>query len=136
ASSKLLIDDVVGRGNAALLLPLALGAGLATVIQAATSFSLSQILGVAAQREISNIRRRLHAHVIHLPTRWFDATRTGELISRVMNDAEGIRNLVGTGLVQLAGGLLTAVLALGVLFWLNWQLTLANLVVLTAFATA
>ncbi len=136
ASSKLLIDDVVGRGRAELLLPLAIGAGFATVVQAVTAFALSQVLGVAAQREISEIRKRLHAHVMRLPTRWFDATKTGELISRVMNDAEGIRNLVGTGLVQLVGGLLTALLALGVLFWLNWQLTLVNLVVLAGFATA
>ncbi|KAB2957134.1 MAG: ABC transporter ATP-binding protein [Thermoanaerobaculia bacterium] len=133
ASSKFLIDEVVGAGRRELLLPLALGAGVATLIQAVTSYGLSQLLGVAAQREIAEMRKRLQAHVLRLPTRFFDATKSGELISRVMNDAEGIRNLVGTGLVQLAGGLLTAALALAVLFWLEWRLTLANLIVLGAF---
>jgi subfamily B ATP-binding cassette protein MsbA len=133
ASSKFLIDEVVGAGRRDLLLPLALAAGLATLVQAATSYALSQLLGVAAQHEIAEMRKRLQAHVLRLPTRFFDATKSGELISRVMNDAEGIRNLVGTGLVQLAGGLLTAALALAVLFWLEWRLTLANLVVLGAF---
>jgi subfamily B ATP-binding cassette protein MsbA len=133
ASSKYLIDEVVGRGNIALLLPLALAAGAATLIQAATSFGLSQLLGVEAQRQIAEMRKRLHAHVLRLPTGYFDSAKSGELIARVMNDAEGIRNLVGTGLVQLAGGLLTAALAFGVLLWLNWQLTAAILVVLAAF---
>ncbi|HSM13389.1 MAG TPA: ABC transporter ATP-binding protein [Thermoanaerobaculia bacterium] len=133
ASSKYLIDEVVGKHNVELLLPLALAAGLATFVQAGSSFALSQLLGVAAQGEIAAMRRRLHAHVIRLPTRYFDSTKSGELISRVMSDAEGIRNLVGTGLVQLVGGLLSAALALGVLFWLNWRLTLANLVVIGAF---
>lgn len=133
ASSKYLIDDVVGQGRTEMLVPLALAAGAATLIQAGTSFTLARLLGIAAQFEISKMRRRIHAHVLHLPTRYFDATKTGELISRVMNDAEGIRNLVGTGLVQLAGGILTATLALGVLFWLNWRLTLLILVVLALF---
>ena len=125
---------MVAKGRAELLMPLALAAGVATVIQAATSYALSQMLGVAAQREIAEMRKRLQAHVLRLPTRFFDSTKSGELISRVMNDAEGIRNLVGTGLVQLLGGILTALLALGVLLWLNWRLTLANLVVLPASA--
>ncbi|HLF57873.1 MAG TPA: ABC transporter transmembrane domain-containing protein, partial [Thermoanaerobaculia bacterium] len=133
ASSKYLIDEVIGHGRRELLLPLAIAAGAATLIQAATSFGLSQLLGVAAQREIAQLRKRLHAHVLRLPTSFFDATKSGELISRVMNDAEGIRNLVGTGLVQLAGGFLTAGLALGVLLWLNWKLTLGNMVVVASF---
>jgi len=133
ASSKFLIDDVVGRGRWELLLPLAVGAGIATLVQAGTSFSLSQLLGVAAQGQIAEMRKRLHAHVLRLPTSFFDATKSGELINRVMNDAEGIRNLVGTGLVQLAGGFLSALLAFGVLLWLNWKLTLVNVVVVGAF---
>ena len=124
---------MVAKGRAELLMPLALAAGVATLIQAATSYALSQMLGVAAQREIAEMRKRLQAHVVRLPTRFFDSAKSGELISRVMNDAEGIRNLVGTGLVQLLGGILTALLALGVLLWLNWRLTLANLVVLAGF---
>lgn len=115
ASSKYLIDEVLGAGNVALLLPLALAAGAATLVQAATSFGLTQVLGIAAQGQIAEMRKRLHAHVLRLPTRYFDSVKSGELISRVMNDAEGIRNLVGTGLVQLTGGFLTAGLALAVL---------------------
>ena len=99
-----------------LLLPIALAAGAATIVQAVTSFALSQILGVAAQRAITDMRKRVQAHVMRLPVRYFDSTQTGVLISRIMSDAEGIRNLVGTGLVQLVGGFVTAVLGLGVLF--------------------
>jgi ABC-type multidrug transport system fused ATPase/permease subunit len=133
ASSKLLIDDVLTNSRIDLLVPIAVGAGLATLVQAATSFGLSQLLGIAAQGEIAKMRKKLHAHVLRLPTSFFDATKSGELISRVMNDAEGIRNLVGTGLVQLAGGFLSASLALTVLIWLNWKLTLINLVVVATF---
>ncbi len=133
ASSKYLIDDVVGRQRADLLLPIALAAGVATLIQAVTSFANSQILGVAAQRAIADMRKRVQARVMHLPVRYFDSTQTGVLLSRIMTDAEGLRNLVGTGLVQLAGGLLTAVMGLVVLFWLNWALTAITLVVLGAF---
>ena len=79
-------------------------------MQAVTSFGLSQILGVAAQKAITDMRRRVEEHVMRLPVRYFDTTQTGVLISRVMNDAEGIRNLVGTGLVQLVGSIVTAVL--------------------------
>lgn len=134
ASSKWLIDDVVGKHQTELLLPIALAAGVATLVQAVTSFALSQILGVAAQRAITDMRKRVQAHVVRLPVRYFDSTQTGILISRIMSDAEGIRNLVGTGLVQLVGGLVTAVLGLGVLFWLNWKLTVITLIVLAAFS--
>src|SRR5690349_14868885 len=123
ASSKWLIDDVVGKQRTDLLLPIALAAGAATVVQAVTSFSLSQILGVAAQRAITDMRKRVQAHIVRLPVRYFDSTQTGILISRIMSDAEGIRNLVGTGLVQLAGGLVTALFGLVALFYLNWSMT-------------
>jgi ABC-type multidrug transport system fused ATPase/permease subunit len=135
ASSKFLIDDVIGQGRAELLVPLALAAGGATLVDAATAFALSQVLGVAAQRAIANMRMSLQRHITRLPTSYFDSTQTGVLISRVMNDADGIRNLVGSGLVQMVGGLVTAVIALGVLFYLNWQLTLISIVVLALFAT-
>ena len=133
-TSKFLIDDVIGRGRADLLMPLALAAGAATLIDATTAFALSQVLGVAAQRAIANMRMSMQHHITRLPTSYFDSTQTGVLISRVMNDAEGIRNLVGSGLVQMVGGLVTAVIALGVLFYLNWQLTLISIVVLAVFA--
>src|SRR6266542_2229995 len=132
ASSKYLIDDVVGKHRTDLLL-IALAAGAATVVQAVTSFALSQTLGVAAQRAITDMRKRVQAHVMRLPVRYFDSTQTGILISRIMSDAEGIRNLVGTGLVQLVGGLVTAILGLIVLFYLNWQLTLITLLALASF---
>ena len=135
-TSKYLIDDVVLKHKADLLVPLALAAGGATVVQAITSFSLSQVLGVAAQRAITDMRKSVQEHVERLPIRYFDSTQTGVLISRIMSDAEGIRNLVGTGLVQLIGGLLTAVLALGVLFYLNWKLTSVIVVALGAFGGA
>jgi ABC-type multidrug transport system fused ATPase/permease subunit len=133
ASSKYLIDDVVGKNRTDLLPLIALAAGSATLIQAVTSFGLSQILGVAAQRAITDMRKRVQARVMHLPVRYFDSTQTGVLVARIMSDAEGIRNLVGTGLVQLVGGLVTAVLGLGVLFWLNWHLTTITILVLAVF---
>ena len=136
ASSKYLIDDVIGKHRAELLVPLALAGGAATLVQAVTSFSLSQVLGVAAQRAITDMRRRVEAHVARLPVRYFDSTKSGVLISRIMTDAEGIRNLVGNGLVQLVGSVVTAVLALGYLFYLNWVLTLVNIVALGAFGFA
>jgi ATP-binding cassette, subfamily B, putative efflux pump len=134
ASSKYLIDNVITKGNARLLPLLALAAGVATLIQAGTSFGLSQLLGVTAQRSITEMRRRVQQHVTRLSTSFFDSTKSGVLISRIMTDAEGIRNLVGTGLVNLVGSLVTAVFALGVLFYLNWRLTTITLVVLAAFA--
>ena len=133
ASTKFLVDDVIGKGQAQLLWPLAGAVAAATVIEAVTSFTLSQVLGVAAQGAITEMRRSVQAHVARLPVRYFDTVQTGVLISRVMSDAEGIRNLVGTGLVQLTGGTLTAIIALGVLFYLNWSLTLVMIVVLGAF---
>lgn len=134
ATSKYLIDEVIGNGRADLLAPLATAAGVATLIQASTGFANSQILGVAAQHAITEMRKTVHDHVLRLPTAYFDSVKSGELISRIMTDAEGIRNLVGTGLVQLAGGILTASVALSVLFYLNWQLTSLTLVVLTTFS--
>ena len=133
ASSKWLIDEVVGKQRTELLGPIALAAGVATVVQAGTGFVLSQILGVAAQRAITDMRKRVQARVLHLPVRYFDSTQTGILVSRIMNDAEGIRNLVGSGLVQLIGGLVTAVMGLCVLFWLNWRLTVITILVLGVF---
>jgi subfamily B ATP-binding cassette protein MsbA len=136
ATSKYLIDDVVLQRKGELLLPLALAAGAATLVQAVTSFSLSQILGVAAQRAITEMRKSVQEHVERLPIRYFDSTQTGVLISRIMSDAEGIRNLVGSGLVQLVGGLVTAVIALTVLFYLNWKLTSVIVIALGAFGGA
>src|SRR5690242_5257888 len=136
ASTKYLIDVVIGKGRADLLWKIALAAGAATIIQAITSFSLSQVLGVAAQRAITEMRKKVQAQISRLPINYFDSTQTGKLISRIMNDAEGIRNLVGSGLVQLAGSVITASVALAILFWLNWRLTSITILVLGAFGGA
>src|SRR5687768_9467127 len=133
ALSKYVIDDVIGKGRHELLVPIAMAAGAATIVQAITSFGLSQILGVAAQRAITDMRKRVQAKVMRLPVRYFDSTQTGVLLSRIMSDAEGIRNLVGTGLVQLVGGVVTAIISLGVLLYLNWRMTLVTAVVLGLF---
>jgi len=133
ASPKWVIDRVIGQHHPELLLPLALAAGAATLVQAVTGFGLSQILGVAAQRAITDMRRTVQAYVLRLPISYFDSTKSGILISRIMTDAEGIRNLVGTGLVQLIGGLLTGAAALVVLFVLNWRLTAIAILVLGCF---
>ena len=107
ALSKVVIDEVIGKARHDLLMPIALAAGAATVVQAITSFAISQTLGVAAQRAITDMRKRVQAKIMRLPVRYFDSTQTGVLLSRIMSDAEGIRNLVGTGLVSLVGGLVT-----------------------------
>ena len=130
---KYIVDEVLTKGRTDLLVPIALGAAGSTLVTAVTSFALSQILGVAAQRAITDMRKRVQAHILHLPVRYFDSTKTGVLVSRIMSDAEGIRNLVGTGLIQLVGGFVTAVMGLGVLLWLNWHLTLITILVLAIF---
>jgi subfamily B ATP-binding cassette protein MsbA len=134
-SSKFLIDRVIGESDAQLLLPLAAAVGAATLVQAGTSFALSQVLGVMARWAITDMRKAVQAHVSRLPVSYFDSTKTGVLISRIMTDAEGIRNLVGTGLVRLTGGLVTAAVGLVVLFMLNWKLTAAILLILSVFGT-
>ena len=136
ASTKYLIDVVIVKGRTDLLWNIALAAGGATVVQAITSFGLSQVLGVAAQRAITEMRKKVQSHIARLPVSYFDSTQTGKLISRIMNDAEGIRNLVGTGLVQLVGSFITAAVAICVLFWLNWRLTSITILVLLLFGGA
>jgi ABC-type multidrug transport system fused ATPase/permease subunit len=134
ASTKYFYDDVLLGGRAEILLPLAAGVLVAMVLQASTSFALAKVVSVAAQRAIADMRVDIQHHVLRLPTSYFDNTKTGVLISRIMTDPEGIRNLVGTGIIQLIGGLFTAVLSLGVLLWLNWRLTLGTIVLLAMFA--
>ena len=132
-SAKILIDKVLHDHRPDLLMPLALAAAGATLIQAVTGYGLAIVMSIAAQRAITEMRKRVEAHVLRLPIGYFDSTKSGILISRIMTDAEGVRNLVGTGLVQLVGGVFTASLALGLLFWLNWQLTSITLVVIAIF---
>ena len=131
---KYVIDEVLPSRDLALLTRIALIGGAATLVNAVTSFALSQVVSVAAQQAIARLREEVQAHLIRLPVRYFDSTKSGTLVSRVMNDPEGIRNLIGTGLIQLTGGLLTAAVAVGVLVSLNWRLTLGTVVFLGAFA--
>ncbi|MFL6233799.1 MAG: ABC transporter ATP-binding protein [Thermoanaerobaculia bacterium] len=133
-TTKYLLDDVIGKGNRALLWQLVLAASAATLIQASTSFVLAQVLGKAAQRSITEMRREVQRHVSRLTVSYFEQTKSGSLLSRVMNDAEGIRNLVGSGLVEVIGSLITAGFAFGILLYLNVKLTLVALAVLSLFA--
>ena len=112
ASTKYLIDRVIGKHNVGLL-PWIVGAVVvATTIQGITSFALTQLLSKAAQRLIAELRVKVQQHVGRLPIAFYDANRSGTLVSRIMTDVEGVRNLIGTGLVDFVGGLLTAVIAL------------------------
>lgn len=135
-SSKFVIDTVLGEGRGDLLMPVALLATLATLVQAGTSFGLSQVVSITAQRAIRDLRAGVQQHVIRLPVAFFDSTKSGVLISRVMNDPEGVRNLVGTGIVQIAGGLLRVLIVLVIMLFVNWQLTLAAVGLLIAFAAS
>lgn len=132
--SKLLYDDVIMKGHVDLLPKLVLVSLGVAIFGGTTDYALAQILGIAAQRSITDLRTRLQQHVQRLPIRYFDSTKTGVLVSRVMNDAEGIRNLVGTGLAQIFGGIVTAGLATALLFHLNARM--AALVFLAFFAFA
>ena len=136
ASTKYIGDEVFTKGNYSLIKWIALAIGASTLIQAATGFALSQILGVAAQRAITEMRKTVQQRIERLPVAYFDSTQSGQLISRIMSDAEGIRNLVGTGLGQILGSIVTATIAIGVLFYLNWHLTIATIIVLLVFGGA
>src|SRR5690606_10575363 len=127
-ATKFLMDDVIANGNMELLRYLLIAVVLAIVVQAVTSFLLTRILSVEAQRLISILRAQVQQKILRLPVRFFDNTKSGELVSRIMTDVEGVRNLVGTGLVQLVGGLLTAVISLVLLIRISPMMTLYVLV--------
>jgi ATP-binding cassette, subfamily B, putative efflux pump len=133
-TTKWLIDGVIVHHQQGLLLKIVTYAGIATAIGAVTDYALAQILGLAAQRSITDLRKRIQQHVQRLPVTYFDGTKTGIIVTRVMNDAEGIRNLVGTGLIQLVGGLVTSVIAIGILFYLSAKLALIILCAVVFFA--
>jgi subfamily B ATP-binding cassette protein MsbA len=123
ASTKYLVDDVVGRSRRDLLLPLIGAVVAATVVQGVTSFALTQLLSKAAQRLITDMRRKVQSHIGRLPVAFYDANTAGKLVSRIMNDVEGVRNLIGTGMVEFGGGLLTAAVALALMIRLSPRLT-------------
>jgi ABC-type multidrug transport system fused ATPase/permease subunit len=134
ASTKFLIDDVLGGARPELLMPILGALVLSTAIQAGTAFTLTRVLSVEAQHLIAELRAKVQRHVLRLPVRRFEETKSGELVSRIMNDVEGVRNLVGTGLVQLVGGVLTAVIALVFLLRINAVMTALALVPMVLFA--
>ena len=133
-ASKVLIDDVVPNNDMALLTNLLIVVCSALVIQAVTSFAITRLLSVEAQHMISILRVKVAKKILKLPIRFFDDNKSGGLVSRVMNDVEGVRNLVGTGFVQLIGGSLTAIGALVILININPWMTLFVLVPITIFA--
>jgi len=135
-STKYLIDTVIIKRHLEMLKPLVLLVLLATIIQGITSFSLTQLLSKAAQRLITELRQRVQTHVGRLPIAFHDSTKSGALASRIMSDVEGIRNLIGTGLVDLVGGLLTATIALVVLFRISALMTALAFAFLLCFAIA
>ncbi|MGB8472973.1 MAG: ABC transporter ATP-binding protein [Candidatus Acidiferrum sp.] len=134
ASTKYFVDNVAIHHQVSLLTPLVLGVLLATTIQGLTSFTLTQLLSKSAQKMITELRRKVQAHIGRLPIAFYDTNKTGALVSRIMSDVEGVRNLVGTGLVEFAGGLMTALFALVYLIHTSVLLTAVAASILLVFA--
>src|SRR6267143_574692 len=133
ASTKYFVDNVIGKRQIQLLTPIVLAVLAATILQGLTSFTLTQLLSKSAQKMITELRRQVQAHIGRLSISFYDANKTGVLVSRIMSDVEGVRNLIGTGLVEFVGGLLTAVLALCVLLYINAVMTVVAFGVLIVF---
>ncbi len=133
-SSKFLIDDVVGKHHTQILQPLVFAVLAATLVQGVTSFSLTQLLSKAAQRLIADLRQQVQKHISRLPVAFYDANKSGALVARIMSDVEGVRNLLGTGLVDFAGGLVAATIALVLLLRISVPLTLVAVGSLSCFA--
>jgi ABC-type multidrug transport system fused ATPase/permease subunit len=123
-ASKYLIDDVIPSNDLNMLKWLIFAVVISIVIQSVTSYALTQILSVEAQHLIAKLRSQVQKHIIKLPIRYFDNAKTGELVSRIMTDVEGVRNLVGTGFAQMIGGVLTAVISLALLISISPMMTL------------
>jgi subfamily B ATP-binding cassette protein MsbA len=136
ASPKFLFDNIIGKRQSQYLLPLIGAVAAATLVQGVTSYALTQLLSKAAQRMIADLRRQVQAHIGRLPVTYYDANRSGALVSRIMSDVEGVRNLVGTGLVEFAGGLMTAAFAFVILIKISAFMTLLAFGILGVFATA
>ena len=133
ASTKFLVDNVFAAHQMRLLMPIVLSVIAATLIQGLSSFTLTQLLYKSAQRMISDMRKRVQAHIGRLSVSYYDSHKTGELVSRIMSDVEGIRNLIGTGLVEFLGGLMTAVFALVILLKISTLMTLVAFGILIFF---
>ena len=133
-STKFLVDNVIIKRQTWMLQPLVLIVLAATIIQGVTSFILTQVLSKEGQRLIAELRRKVQEHVGRLPVAYYDATKTGALVSRIMSDVEGVRNLIGTGLVEFVGGIMTALIALILLLRISALLTGLALLFIAAFA--
>jgi ABC-type multidrug transport system fused ATPase/permease subunit len=133
ASTKYLVDNVISKRQIQLLTPIVLGVLAATVIQGLTSFTLTQLLSKSAQKMIADLRRQVQAHIGRLPVSFYDANKTGALVSRIMSDVEGVRNLIGTGLVEFVGGIMTAVIALVYLIHTSVTMTAVAFGILLVF---
>ena len=133
-SLKYLMDDIIPNKDVDFLKLLVAAVALAIFVQAVTSFLLTKILSVQAQFLISELRAQVQKKVLSLPIRFFDNAKSGALVSRIMTDVEGVRNLIGTGLVQLVGGTITAVVSLVLLLRISWSMTLFTLIPMAIFA--
>jgi subfamily B ATP-binding cassette protein MsbA len=135
-STRFLIDNIIGKHQASLLLPLTGAVVTATAIQGVTSFTLTQLLSIEGQKVIAELRRKVQAHIGRLPVTYYDANKTGQMVSRIMSDVEGMRNLIGTGVIEFVGGLLTASLALVYLLRVSALMTLLSVAVVMTFGLA
>jgi ABC-type multidrug transport system fused ATPase/permease subunit len=133
-STKYLMDDVVAKGDLPMLKILLVAVVISLIVQSITSYVLTQILSVEAQLLISQLRTQVQRKILSLPIGFFDNTKSGALVSRIMSDVEGVRNLVGTGLVQLVGGTITAIISLVWLIRISPLMTLYTLVPVSIFA--
>ena len=134
ASTKYFIDNVIGKRQIQLLTPIVLAVLAATILQGLTSFTLTQVLSKSAQKMITELRRQVQAHIGRLSVSFYDANKTGVLVSRIMSDVEGVRNLIGTGLVEFVGGLMTAIFALVYLIHTSVTMTALAFGILLVFA--
>src|SRR5580698_9511728 len=136
ASTKYFLDTVVTQKEPNLLTPIVLAVLAATIIQGLTSFTLTQLLSKSAQKLITDLRRQVQAHIGKLSISFYDSNKTGVLVSRIMSDVEGVRNLIGTGLVEFVGGLMTAVFALIYLLHANATMTVVAFSIILVFGVA
>jgi len=133
-TTKSFVDGVLFQKNGTLLDPLVAAVLIATVLQALASYALAQVISKSAQRMIADLRKKVQTHVGRLPVSFFDSNKTGQLVSRIMNDVEGVRNLIGTGMIDFFGSVLTSVLVFGYLVHLDARLTGIAAFVLIGFA--
>ena len=134
-STRYLFDNVIGKHQTSLLVPLTLAVVGATIIQGITSFSLTQLLSIEGQKLIAELRRKVQEHIGRLPVTYYDSNKTGQLVSRIMSDVEGMRNLVGTGVIEFIGGLLTAVIGLFLALRISPIMTGVAMAIVLVFAT-